>query len=98
MDLGGGEAGVEKGNQPEQGSTEQAGTGTSVEPGTGTGIDPGTGTGTAPAPTDGGAAQGGGSQANQTGPSRTRDPWAGTPTLGETTLPDGTKLRRDADG
>jgi len=40
----------------------------------------------------------GGSQANQSGPTRERDPWAGTPELGETTLPDGTTLRRDADG
>src|SRR5688500_19046601 len=40
----------------------------------------------------------GGSQADQSGPTRERDPWAGTPDLGETKLPDGTTLRRDADG
>lgn len=29
---------------------------------------------------------------------RARDPWSGVPDLGETTLPDGTRLRRDGDG
>ncbi len=94
---------MEKGNEPEQGegTAEQPGqpeTGTAPA---GSSADPGTGTGTAPA-TDGassaGQGGGGGGQAGQQGPTRERNPWAGTPNLGETTLPDGTKLRRDADG
>lgn len=70
---------------------------------------PATGVGAQPAPTNGQsstgqpqtaqpAGGGGGSQADQSGPTRERDPWAGAPEVGETTLPDGTKLRRDAEG
>jgi hypothetical protein len=56
------------------------------------------GGGTQPQGTDRSATSGqssGGQQADQT---RERDPWAGTPDSGETTLRDGTKLRRDAKG
>lgn len=48
-----------------------------------------------------GASQDQGQDADQTqtaGGTKTRDPWAGVPDLGETTLPDGTTLRRDGDG
>lgn len=95
---------MEKGNEP----TEQppATEGGEASGGGGSSTAPGPETGTAAPPTDGGGGQaegeagggGSGSQADQSGPTRVRDPWAGTPDVGETTLPDGTKLRRDAEG
>jgi len=100
---------VEKGNG-EAGELPAAESDTST--GGGSSAGPGSETGTQPVPPDGGAdggAGGGGAQADQSGPddeqpdggagsTRVRDPWAGTPDVGETTLPDGTRLRRDANG
>ena len=84
---------MEKGNEPAQGE----GAAEAGPPG-GSSTDPGTGTGTEPLPGGVTGPPAGGGQAGQRGPTRERDPWADAPNLGETTLPDGTKLRRDADG
>lgn len=91
---------MEKGNQP----AGSAGSGSEVKQASG-GEEAGGGGSTAGAtslPADQGTdlerTGGGGQAAGGTEPTSERDPWAGTPSIGETTLPDGTKLRRDARG